>query len=271
MGSVLAPPPMDYRIERTVKKFNLPLKKIEQLWHLFCKHDREGSGYLTMDDFFNKLIQYPRTCLTDSMFKLIESNNDSAMSFGEFVEVVTTFCCFEKKELIRYFFYILDSRRTGLIEKTELKHFIQGMWSHDVSSNVLDGLAYLDRIDDGDGAFNLPQIESMQLHYPIVFYPLYRLQVHCIQYTLGETWWENHKAKLQDDRQERRDKEQAALLKKEKAAIKEKEVVSDEMIMQRMGFIKYYLMPWRRAQEKARILKIAAIESDLDRGLAKMR
>lgn len=145
------------------------------------------------------------------------------------------------------------------------------MWNHEVSSNVLDGLAYLDAIDDGDGAFNLPQIESMQLRYPIVFYPLYRLQVHVIQYSLGETWWENHKAKLVEERQNRRDKEQAELLRKEKAAAKEKEVVNDEMIMQRMGIVKFYLMPWLRAKEKARILKIAAIESELDRGLAKMR
>jgi hypothetical protein len=140
-----------------------------------------------------------------------------------------------------------------------------------VSSNVLDGLSYLDKIDDGDGAFNFAQIESMALLYPIVFYPLYRLQVHVIQYSLGETWWETHKANLADERQGRRDREQAELLRKEKAAIKDKEVVSDEMIQQRMGFFKYYLMPWLRAKEKARILKIAAIENELDRNLAKMR
>ena len=62
------------------------------------------------------------------------------MSFGEFVEVtiaasltkhehsysldshvqkqiITTFSCFEKRELMQYFFYILDPMRTGLIEK----------------------------------------------------------------------------------------------------------------------------------------------------------
>lgn len=145
------------------------------------------------------------------------------------------------------------------------------MWHHDVSSNVLDGLAYLDAIDDGDGAFNFAQIESMQKHYPIVFYPLYRLQVHIIQNTLGETWWENHKAKLVDERNNKLLAEHAALLKKEKAEAKDKEIVSDEMIKQRMGFIKYYLMPWQRDKEKARILKIAAIENDLDNTLAKMR
>jgi hypothetical protein len=41
-----------------------------------------------MDDFFAKVIQYPRTGLTDQMLKLIESTSDEAMSFGEFVEVL---------------------------------------------------------------------------------------------------------------------------------------------------------------------------------------
>lgn len=134
---------------------------------------------------------------------------------------------------------------------------------------MLSGLEYLDEIDDGDGAFNLAQVESMQLRYPVVFYPVYRLQVHVLQYTLGESWWENHKAKLAEERQERRDREQAALLKKEKAEKKEKEIVSEEMIRQRMGIFKYYLMPWQRAKEKARILRIAAIEGDLDRAVSK--
>ena len=155
--------------------------------------------------------------------------------------------------------------------QTELKHFISGMWNHEVTSNVSDGLLYLDAIDDGDGAFNFAQIESMQLKYPMVFYPLYKLQVHIIANSLGETWWEYHKANLVEARDEIRRKELAELARKEKAAAKDKEIVSDDMILQRMGYFRYYCMPWLRAKEKARILKIAAIENDLDRGLAKMR
>ena len=139
---------------------------------------------------------------------------------------------------MRYFFYILDSNRSGLIEKvrafvsvmvlfasyfcravqfarcpmeqpittafphvkpsplfsptarlphpttpppllqTELKHFVANMWEKELLTNVTDGLAYLDSIDDGDGAFNVAQIEAMQKRYPIVMYPLYRLQVY---------------------------------------------------------------------------------------------
>ena len=154
--------------------------------------------------------------------------------------------------------------------QTELKHFIHGMWNHEVSSNVADGLAYLDSIDDGDGAFNFHQIESMQKHYPIVLYPLYRLQVHIITNTLGETWWEQHKAGLVDARNRDLERQHADLVRKEKAAAKDKELVNDDMLKQRMG-IKYYLMPWTRAKEKARIMKIAAIEAELDKNIAMLR
>jgi hypothetical protein len=36
------------------------------------------------------------------------------------IQIIVTFSCFEKKELIKYFFYILDARHTGLIEKVLL-------------------------------------------------------------------------------------------------------------------------------------------------------
>ena len=51
------------------------------------------------------------------------------------------------------------------------------MWYHDLFTNVHDGLEYLESIDDGDGLFNFAQVYHMQTHYPLVLYPLYKLQV----------------------------------------------------------------------------------------------
>lgn len=55
------------------------------------------------------------------------------------------------------------------------------MWEKEPLTNVIDGLEYLESIDDGDGAFNIAQIEAMQKRYPIVMYPLYRLQVGALR------------------------------------------------------------------------------------------
>lgn len=264
MGGTIPSAPMDYRTERTMKKFNIPQDKIQALWVIFCKHDRSASGYLTKDEFFNHIIHYRQTVLTDHMFKLIESKSDNAISFGEFVEIVVTFSCFEKKELMRYFFYILDRNRSGIIDKTELKHFVSNMWEKELLTNVTDGLTYLDEIDDGDNAFNFAQIEDMQQRYPLVMYPLYRLQASIIEHTLGEYFWENHKAKLIDQRTETLLEQEKALKLRRKMEVKSKELVSEEMVKQRMGY-KYYLFPWMRGIEKARMLRIAALEQELDK------
>jgi hypothetical protein len=36
------------------------------------------------------------------------------------------------------------------------------------------------------------------------------------------------------------------------------------MILNRMGYLRYYLMPWQRELEKQRVLKIAALEQELE-------
>lgn len=98
-----AAPIMDYRVERCMKQFMckmpysysidpciqflslVPKKQVDTLWLLFKKYDREGNNYLvcsatrlhhpnvfqTADDFFERIIKFPRSGLTDSMFRLI--------------------------------------------------------------------------------------------------------------------------------------------------------------------------------------------------------
>lgn len=51
------------------------------------------------------------------------------------------------------------------------------MWEHRAFKNITDGLDYLDSIDDGDGVFNIRQVKHMEARYPMVLYPLYKLQV----------------------------------------------------------------------------------------------
>eukprot|EP01032_Pedospumella_encystans_P024839 gene24839-28075_t len=227
---------MNYRTERAMRNFNLPLGKVKELWAIFCRHAHSGRGaYLAKAEFYGKVIKLKETCLSDQLFRFIGSETDDFLSFGEFVELVTTFACFEKKELLRYFFSILDPRRTGLIGKNELKHFVYNMWGNQVYSNVTDGLAYLDNIDDGDEAFNFKQVEKMANRYPMTLAPLYKLQVAMIQNTFGERWWEMHKARLSDARLVSEMHEYTRQKLKEKQKMKDKEVITDAMILQRMG------------------------------------
>lgn len=71
----------------------------------------------------------------------------------QFVEIICQFSCFEKQDLLKYFFFILDPHRTGVIEKNEIKHFITTIWDNELSSNVKEGMEYFDKLDDGDGCY----------------------------------------------------------------------------------------------------------------------
>lgn len=90
------------------------------------------------------------------------------------------------------------------------------------------------------------------------------IQVTMIQNTFGERWWEMHKARLCDARLVAEMHEYTRLKLKEKQKMKDKEVITDAMILQRMGKVRYYLTPWRREVEKGRMLRMVAIENSLD-------
>ena len=82
--------------------------------------------------------------------------------------------------------------------QVELRHFIENIWNHRINTNVKTGLEWLDKFDHGEGMVSFPQLYATQRKFPMVFDPLYQLQVNIINNTLGEVWWESHKANLSD-------------------------------------------------------------------------
>ncbi len=90
-----------------------------------------------IQDFFEQILHYGRSPLTDNLLGLIgkcvvelhhiatslysrcltaETKHEGSLNYGEFVELIATFCSFEEPQLLRYFFYIMDPHRVGLIE-----------------------------------------------------------------------------------------------------------------------------------------------------------
>lgn len=243
-----------------------------------------------MDSFFVRVLEYERNPLTDGLlgligmsfltnvcnvtsnyrsFRFLESKSDAFMNFGEFVELVCTFCFFEQLELLRYMFYILDPQKTGLVEKHELKHFFLTIWKQRPYGNVQEAMDHLHKLDE-DGTYNFRELSELRTKYPHVFYPLYELQISMISHTLGEAWWENQKAKVAEEREIQRKREMALLKRKKKEKDKAMISVNDELVKKRMG-IKFYLMPWMRNTERKRIAKIAAIENDLEEQFTEMK
>lgn len=262
MGNNSSNLPEDPRIEKCVTVFQIPKYKISELWRLYVRFDTSGQGFLIIDDFFKLLLHYPRSPLTDAIPGFIETKSEAYFTFGEFVDLVCTFACFEQRDLIKFIWFILDARKLGTVEKHEIKMFFTRIWGNKPYNNLDEALEHLQNIDE-DGVYSFHQLESLRNLYPNIFYPVYQLQQLIISSTLGESWWTKHKANLYDEKllKEANDRKLMEKLRKEKQAAQEN--VSDEMLRRKMG-IRYYLFPWMIANERNRLTKIAAIEADLE-------
>lgn len=192
-------------------------------------------------------------------------------------------------DLLRFMFYILDPQRIGLIEKVrslpfflkcyfifmytsfqhELKHFFYAIWRHRPYGSLDEAMSFLERFDD-DGSYTFPEIAALRTTYPNIFYPVYQLQQQIIAHSLGEDWWTEHKAILLDELNRKKEIEAKMLQKQKKEKERALETVSDDMIRKKMG-IRYYIMPWTIERERKRLVKIAAIEQDLERQFAEIK
>ena len=236
--------PVDFRVERCQEFFKINETHLEILYVQFQRYDMSGKNSINLEDYFGLMLKYPRSALTDSMMTLIDSGSDQVMSFGEYVECTCTFACFEQIDLLKYFFFILDAGKRYTIDKTETRHLITTMWGGEVSSNLLMALEYLESKDTGEGTFEFKHLVELNRKYPNCFYPIFHLQVRMIITSLGETMWANHKDYLISWRREKRRKELLLLQKKMREDASAAELIDDDIMKARMGYFKYYCMPW---------------------------
>lgn len=145
----------------------------------------------------------------------------------------------------------------------ELKHMILIMHGHEMNGTIREASNYLDSIDTGYGVFNFQQFATMRGKYPAVFQPVYALQTHMKQHSLGLFWWNLHKVNFHEAKQEEAERLAITMMKEQKEKERAEEMLNELMLKKRMGIL-YYLLPWERAKEMRKMQRIVAIEKELD-------
>lgn len=251
----------DFKVDRFASIFQLSDDDVESIWKVFLKIDVARSGYAET----NVLFQYfdlDRNVLTDRLLELIETKSSTNITFGEFFTLICTVCCFEQSEMLKYVFFVLDKDKTGYIDITETKHVVMNIWNDEYTSNIEQSFEYIQQLDMGDGRISYKDFLIVHRKYPNTFYPLFEIQVQMQRKTLGEAWWSNKKTLLKEAVEEKEAAEKNKRAAAELAAQKANDGANESLVRKRMG-IKYYLMPWARAQERIKAQKIAAITSNL--------
>lgn len=254
--------PKDARVDRNVKRLDIPDNLLEKVWTEYSKY-MQGKK-LSTDDFFEHFGHTKKNILTEGLLDLVETESPSYVSFGEFIDIVCIWCTFDIDDIVKYCYFIIDREKTGTCNKLEVKYFVRQIWNYDTSSNIEVGLEYLDRFDGGDGLITYQEFLEMVRLFPQTFAPAFALQTNFYRNSFGLDWWERTKRDYADNLAQKK-KDELDRLKK---LIKDQEGQSNQqleaLVMKRMGIF-YYIAPWQRNKNRAQVSKIQKINETMEK------
>jgi len=218
-----------------------------RFWLCFRKLDKKLQGKIDLKTYYAGLTE-KRSIFGDGLFELLNIRHRGKISFGEWLHVVTTYCLFEKEDILKYCFFVFDRDKNGYVEQDEFTIIINVLY-HIVPPDGPRGNTKVAMFQlkewwyQEDGRVDFPEVRFFNKQYPALLYPAYRLQYNMMLTTMGEEWWNGRKALLQDIRE---DKVKAEELKRAKKEAR-KEKMRQRKIRKKMGILRYYCCPFLRS------------------------
>ena len=94
--------------------------------------------------------------------------------FDEFVAICGSFCMWSQHEILQFCFQTFDADGGGTIDEEEFKPWQRQSHTRTISGNFARHSKNLTR--DGDGLIDFGEFVTMNRRYPMVLFPMFRLQ-----------------------------------------------------------------------------------------------
>ena len=126
MGNRVSAPRLDEHTATIMSQYNIKPHHVDRLYRIFTEFDENHTGQWTILEFNHFLHNYPESVISPSLealVKLASSSRDGRLTFLDFVVSVCSYCALNKEELLQYNYIMIDSDRSGILEKAELHNF----------------------------------------------------------------------------------------------------------------------------------------------------
>ncbi|KAG5183220.1 hypothetical protein JKP88DRAFT_149256, partial [Tribonema minus] len=154
----------------------------------FRSLDSDGTGRVDCEEFL-WYINAQRTPLTELVFGIVGADPHGALDFSAWLVLVLTYCLFTRAQILQFCFSQYDSNNTGCINEFR---FMELLDTVNNASPVFPGnfqLALEEFDQNKDGLIDFNEFKAMDKRYPLLLFPVYRLQDAMQKACLGESAW----------------------------------------------------------------------------------
>jgi len=228
--------PVDHRVEKAMALAGLEGRDLGIFYREFQKMDKYHSERVTLPQFY-RCIEEKRSRLGDAIFEILQIDYSEGITFGEFLHAIILMCMFESKEVIQLLFFVFDNDKNGFIDGEEIESMIG------VFSKISDEKNAIKFNIPPDGKLEFDEMERLIKSHKQVKYATFSMQNKMMSKFNGHSWWRRKKLRLQ-----RLAEQQLSEEFYEQRANDLYEWWRQRKIRKKMGYLKYYLMKWRRVE-----------------------
>ena len=203
MGAKLSiKPAADYReliseyVATVMMQYNITPRQMRRLLAMFRSYQ---SDTWTIADFTKLLKIYSESIVFPSLEALVKfgsSSRDGKLGFEDFIVAVCSFCALSKEEILQFVYIVIDSNRSGLLDKEELFAFysvsvrLKRIHNQRQAIHPPNYVAALQRFRDGKWkALSFEEFCLMCDLFPHLAFPTIRLQDLLRRAVLGSRFW----------------------------------------------------------------------------------
>ena len=163
-------------------------KQVTKFFRNFQNIDVDESGFISRQELFHALEE-DETHLTNALFKMMDTPSNGLLSFDDFVRLCSRWCLYAKKDILKFCFDTFDDDKSGFIDEHEFKLLCTAV---NKGSPMFPGNfdAALQMVDEnGDGVIDFREFKTLDKRFPLILFPIFRLQEKMQKLTLGERDW----------------------------------------------------------------------------------
>jgi len=184
------------KLIRVDREFKIGKITLDRFYERFCWIDIDGSNSIELEEFL-RYFELEDMFFTRRIFRIIDVDNSGALDFVEFVLSLYNYCTFDWEGLVRFTFELFDADGDESLDVEELENLVQLVHGRKIDDRVS---AVMERIEQDQhnkgGALGFEDFQHFCRLFPVLVYPLVRIQMSMRQKLLGEGFWINESLRM---------------------------------------------------------------------------